>query len=244
MLARHALVLAAALLAPAPSFAQLQVLASGGFGAAYRELLPVFETRTGIKVTTTRAASQGSGSNTIPALIRAGTAADVVILSKEGLAEVVAQGRILAGSAVDLARVRLGVAVPAGAPKPDIRTVEGFKQMVLRAKSIDAVSTSAIYMKEKLFPRLGIPAETAAKFGVGPATDIWIRPVSELQNVPGIDFVGPVPDEIQLVSVFSAAILSGSKQVDAARRLIGFLSSEEALPAIRRSGMEPAHPRQ
>ena len=242
----HLICLAALGLHFAPAaFAQLNVMTSGGFAAPYEKLLPVFEKRSGIKVTTTRGASQGDGPTTIPAQLRRGVAADVVIMSKEGLKPLVAEGRIVAGSVVDLAQARLGVAVREGAPKPDIRTVEGFKRMLLRAKSINAVSTTGIYMTQTLFPKLGIAAEVAGKLNgstvaavASGEVEVAIRPVSEILNVPGVAFVGPVPDEIQFVSVFSAAIVAGSKQVEASRQLIKFLASEEARPAIRSSGME------
>ncbi len=109
---------------------------SGGFAAAYQEILPEFEKATGITVTTPRGQSQGNGPNAIGAQLRRGVPADVVIMSKEGLEQLIAEGRIAAGTAVDLARTPLGVAVRAGAPKPDISTVDAFKRTLLRAKSI------------------------------------------------------------------------------------------------------------
>src|SRR6185436_14951812 len=127
---------AAIFVAPATAFAQLKVITSGGFSAAYRELIPVFEQTTGITVTSTSGGSQGSGPNTIGAQLRRGVQADVVIMSKEGLADLIAEGRIAAGTNVDLAQAPVGVAVRAGAPKPDISTVDAFKQTLLRAKSI------------------------------------------------------------------------------------------------------------
>src|SRR5215469_12678401 len=132
---------------PTASPAQVNVLMSGGFSAAYRELLPEFQNNTGITVTTARGASQGDGPNTIGAHLRRGVPADVVIMSREGLAELLAEGRIVRGSDVDLARVPLGVGVRAGTPHPDISTVNSFKQTLLRAKSIGIQSTSAIYLK-------------------------------------------------------------------------------------------------
>ena len=244
------LVIGFVFLSPSASFAQLNVITSGGFAAAYQELLPAFEKQAGITVTTRRGASQGSGPNTIPAQLRGGVAADVVIMSREGLDALIAERRIVPGSAVDLARSPLGVGVRSGLPKPDIRTVDAFKQMLLRAQSLNIVSTSAVYMREKLLPRLGIADAVAGKIKdtslaavVGGEVEVAVRPVSELVNVPGLDFVGPVPDEIQFVSVFSAAMVAGSKQTEAAKQLIRFLSSAGALPAIRHNGMEPARSR-
>ena len=141
---------------PSPSRAQVRVLISGGFSAAYQELLPQFEKSTGIIVTTARGASQGDGPTTIGAQIPRGLPADVVILPREALGELLAEGRIVIGSDVDLASVPLEVGVRASRPRPDISTVNAFKQPLLRAKSIGIQSTSAIYLKTRVFPQLGI----------------------------------------------------------------------------------------
>jgi molybdate transport system substrate-binding protein len=232
------LFIAAVLFAPATLFGQLNVITSGGFGRAYQALIPAFEKQSGITVTTTRGFSQGNGPNTIVAQLRRGVTADVVILSKEGLDDLIAEGRIRSGTVVDLAQARLGVAVRAGLPQPDISTVQGFKTMVLRAKSVTASSTSGIYVTERLFPKLGIAKEVNGNISAARETEITILPVSEIVNFPGLDFVGPVPKEIQFVSVFSAAIIAGTKQPEASGQLIAFLASENAKAAIRNSGME------
>src|SRR6266566_2967692 len=149
---------------PTAAVAQINVITSCGFSAAYREIIPEFERTTGITVTTTAGASQGSGPNTIGAQLRRGVAADVIIMSREGLEELIAEGRTHPGTATNLAMTPLGMAVRAGAPKPDISTVEAFKQTLLRAKSITfASSTTGIYLTTMLFPRLGIASEMAAK---------------------------------------------------------------------------------
>ena len=121
---------------PTALHAQVKVLMSGGFSAAYQELLPEFQNTTGIAVSTARGASQGDGPNTIGAQLGRGVPADVVIMSRGGLTELMAEGRIAVGSDVDLARVPLGVCVRAGTPRPDISTIDAFRQTLLRAKSI------------------------------------------------------------------------------------------------------------
>lgn len=137
--------------------AQLNVLISGGFSGAYEELLPEFERASGIGVATGSGASQGTGPQTIAAQLARGVRCDVVILSREGLGELIAAKRIVAETDVDLARVPVGVAVRAGAPKPDVSTVEAFKQVLLKAKTIAVPgSTSGIWLTTELFPRLGI----------------------------------------------------------------------------------------
>src|ERR671927_1759012 len=117
----HAIAIAmvGALLMPVAATAQVKVIISGGFSGAYEQLLPEFERASGIKVTTGSGASQGTGPQTIGAQLARGVPADVVILSREGLTELIAAGRIAPGTDVDLAQVPLGVAVRANAPKPD-----------------------------------------------------------------------------------------------------------------------------
>jgi molybdate transport system substrate-binding protein len=228
----------------------LTVIISGGFSASYRQLLPEFEASTGIRVTTLSGASQGKGPETIAAQLGRGVAADVVILSREGLAELFAAGRILAGSDVDLARAALGAAVRAGTPRPDIGTVAAFRRALLSARVVAVpASTSGIYLTTELFPRLGLAGElktritprgsqSAALVASGEA-DIAVQPTSELVREPGLDFLGSIPAELQLVQTFCAAIVAGSNEVEAARRLIGFLASGRAAAAIRENGMEP-----
>ena len=122
----------------------VNVLISGGFTGAYEQLLPEFERTSGIKVTTRSGASQGVGPQTIAAQLARGVPADVVILSREGLGELIAANRIVAGTDVDLARVPLGVAVRAGTPKPDVSTVEAFKQLLLKAKTVAVPEAPAV----------------------------------------------------------------------------------------------------
>jgi molybdate transport system substrate-binding protein len=245
---RLAFILAAALALPTASFAQVKVIVSGGFSAPFRELLPDMGKAAGITVTTTSGASQGSGPNTIGAQLRRGVLADVVIMSREGLDGLIAEGRIVMKTDVDLAQAPLGMSVRAGAPKPDISTVDAFKQTLLRAKSITFPgSTTGIYMTTKLFPQLGIDSAKITNTGVAAVasgeSEIAIQPVSELLHAPGVDFVGIIPAEIQYMSVFTAALVTGSKEPEAAKRLIAFLASENAKTAIKKSGMEPSRSR-
>jgi Bacterial extracellular solute-binding protein len=124
----------------------LKVIISGGFAGAYEQLLPDFERTSGIKVTTGSGSSQGTGPQTIGAQLARGVAADVVILSREGLNELIAENRIAAGTDVDLAQSPLGVAVRAGAPKPDLSTVEAVKQVLLKAKTIALYGSPVVNM--------------------------------------------------------------------------------------------------
>ena len=241
------LAVAVVLALPVASFAQVKVLMSGGFAAAYQEVLPEFERTTGITVATTRGQSQGDVPTAIGPQLRRGVPADVVILSREGLDDLIKEGRITAGTDVDLAHTPLGVAVRAGAPKPDISTVEAFTATLRRAASVTfPSSTTGIWMVTTLFPKLGIADDMARKStsaGLSAMAegkvDLAIQPVSELLHVPGVDFAGALPAEIQYISVFSAALVAGSNEPGAARRLIAFLASDSVRSAIAASGMEP-----
>jgi len=243
-------VIAAVLMSPLVASAQLKVIISGGFSGPYEQLLPEFERMTAIKVTTGSGASQGTGPQTIAAQLARGVPVDVVILSREGLAELIAAQRIAAGTDVDLARTPLGVAVRAGAPKPDVSTVEAFKQAVLKANAVAVPSsTSGIFLMNDVFPRLGIADKVKVKptaRGTGATAmvasgeaDIAVMPVSEIVHAPGVELAGTIAQEVQLNQVFAAAVVAGSKEVEAAKRLIAFLASDRASAAISRGGMEP-----
>jgi molybdate transport system substrate-binding protein len=228
----------------------MNVLISGGFNGAYDRLVPEFERANGITVTTGSGASQGTGPQTIAAQLARGVPADVVILSREGLSELIAAKLIVAGTDIDLARVPVGVAVRAGTPKPDVSTVEGFKQVLLKAKTVVVPgSTSGIWLMTELFPRLGVagkinievtPRGTGATAMVAAGdADIGVLPTSEIVYAPGVDFAGNIAAEIQFVQTFSAAIVAGSRELEGSKRLIQFLTSARASEVIRKSGMEP-----
>ncbi len=230
--------------------AQLNVLISGGFSKAYEQLLPAFQRMCGITVTTGSGASQGSGPQTIAAQLGRGVAADVVILSREGLNELIAAKRIALGTDMDLARVGLGVAVRAGTTKPDVSTVEGFRRALLQAKTVAIPgSTSGIWLTRDLLPRLGITENLNIKLAprgtdatgmvADKGAELAVLPVSEILHAAGVDFAGRIAPEIQFMQTFSAAIVSGSGEIEGSRRLIEFLGSERASEAIRNSGMEP-----
>jgi len=230
--------------------AHLHVLISGGFSGAYERLLAEFKRTSGVDVTTGSGASQGTGPQTIAAQLARGVPADVVILSREGLEELIAAKRIATGTDVDLAQVPLGVAVRAGTAKPDVSTVEAFKQVLLGARTIAVPeSTSGIWLRTDLFPRLGIAEKIsfkeaprgsdATRMVAAGDVDLAVMPVSEILAAAGVDFAGSIAREIQFVQTFSAAIVARSTAIEASKRLIEFLASERACAAIRESGMEP-----
>ena len=230
---------------------EIRVMTSGAFTAAYLEVVPEFERASRNKIVTSFGASMGSAPDSIPSRLQRGEPVDVLILARPALDELVKQGKVLPGSCVDLVRSSIGMAVRAGAPKPDIGSVDALKRTLLQAKSIAySDSASGVYLSSELFQRLGIADQVLSKskriqsVGVGTVVargdaEIGFQQISELLPVKGIDYVGPLPPEVQKVTVFSAGVASASKRPDAARALIQFLASPAVVPAIAKSGLEP-----
>jgi len=236
-----------------PDAVEIRAVSSGGFKAALLAHVPAFERETGHKVAIEWGSSLGTAPTSIPSRLQRGEPLDLVILSGDALDGLIAQGRIVAGSRVDLARSGIGVAVRAGASRPDIGSVDAFKRALRQARSIaHSSSASGVYL-ESLFRRLGMAAELAPKIRkvegepVGQVVargeaEIGFQQVSELLPVAGIDFVGPLPADIQEITVFAAGIPASASHPDAARALIEFLTSPVAAPIIRKCGMEQASP--
>jgi len=231
---------------------QLHVITSGAFAGPLQQILPEFERTTGIIVTTQSGASQGTGADTIGAMLRREVHADLVIMSREGLNDLVREGRIVPGSDVNLAQIPTGLAVRAGARKPDIGTLQAFQSALLGAKAIAVPgSTTGIDLINRVFPQLHVDpavvrltargAEAVALVAKGDA-DFAIQPMSELIQAPGVELVGPIPEAAQFAAVFSAAIISGAAHIDAAKQLIAALVSESAAEPMRRYGMRPLRP--
>src|SRR5580698_1839554 len=246
------LALASALLTAATVRAdELKVVTSGAFTAAYLELVPQYETAAHIKLTTEFGPSMGTTHNAIPIRLERGEAIDVVIMAAPALDDLIKQGKVRAGSRIDLVQSKIGMAVKAGAPQPDISTVDALKRTLLAAKSIAySDSASGVYLYTELFPRLGIADQIKAKSrkieadpvgGVvakGEA-EIGFQQISELRPVKGIDIVGELPPGAQRITVFAAGIPTTSKQPEAAKALIQWLASPAVYPVIKRSGLEP-----
>ena len=247
-----ATVLLLATLAGAAEVKEVKVFISGGFSAALRELGPEFERATGTKVVAVFAPSMGETPEAIPNRLKRGEPADVLIMVGYALDNLIKQGMVLPGTRVDLARSGVAMAVRAGAPKPDISSEAAFKRTLLAAKSIAySDSASGVYLSTELFPRLGIldqikgkcskiPAEPVGKVVARGEAEIGFQQMSELLPIPGIDIVGPLPPELQKITVFSAAVVANSKNPDTAKALIRFLASPSAAPVITKTGMESA----
>ena len=229
----------------------IRVMTSGAFTAALLELIGQFERATQNKIVVA-ATSIGTGENSIPNRLRRGESVDVVIVADGVLVGFIKDGLIMAESYTPLARSAIGMAVRAGALKPDISTVEGLKRTLLQAKSIAySASVSGDYVSTELFQRLGVADQVTSKSRrieggerVGAAVargeaEIGFQQISELLPVPGIDHVTPLPPEVQKVSVFSAGVALSTRNSDGAHALIKFLTSPEAAHAITKTGMEP-----
>ena len=165
--------------------------------------------------------------------------------------QLIAAGAVVAASRTPLARSGIGMAVRAGTPKPDISTVEALRRTLLAASSIAySSSVSGRYLTTELFERLGIAGQMASKSRriegerVGAVVargeaELAFQQTSELLPVPGIDYVGPLPDAVQQITVFSAAIVTNAKSIHAAKALIRYLAAPDVAPAIRKTGLEP-----
>jgi molybdate transport system substrate-binding protein len=231
--------------------AEIRVMISGGLSAAYNALVPEFEHASGHKVSTAYGPSMGTTQNAIPVRLERGEPADVLILVGYALGELMKQGKVVPGSRVDLVNSKIGVAVKAGAPKPDISSADAVKRALLAAKSVAySDSASGVYLSSEMFGKLGISEEMKDKAKKIPATpvaeivargeaEIGFQQISELKPVAGIDIVGPLPDALQKVTVFSAGIASVSKEPEAGKALINFLISPAARDTIIKSGLEP-----
>jgi molybdate transport system substrate-binding protein len=231
--------------------AEVRVMISGGLTAAYNALVPEFERATGNKVLTAFGPSMGTTTNAIPVRLERGEPADVLIMVGYALDELAKQRQVISDSRVELVKSPIGVAVKSGTPKPDISTADSLKRALLAVKTIAySDSTSGVYVSTEMFAKLGIADEMKDRARKIPATpvgeifargdaEIGFQQISELKPVAGIDIVGPLPDELQKITVFSAGIAGVSKEPDAGRALIKFLASPAARNTLVKSGLDP-----
>jgi molybdate transport system substrate-binding protein len=230
--------------------AEIKVVSGGAFRPVLAALATQYEKESGNTLDITY---QTVGQHLT--LIRGGKEQfDVAILTPEAIEDLAKEGKVLPGTRVDLAKVGIGVVVKAGAPLPDISTVEAFKQTLLAAKSVafidpKAGGSSGIYV-ERLLQRLGIAGAVNAKAKLiqgGAVADhiadgeaeIGVHQISEILPVAGVTLAGPLPADIQNYTVYSAGLGAAAKDETAARALVKFLSGPQALPIIKAKGMEP-----
>jgi molybdate transport system substrate-binding protein len=246
----------AAVFAAGPiSAADIRVMISAGFFQVYSQLGPAFEKSTGHKLVTTRGPSLGDSPEAIPARLARREPADVLIMDGHGTDILDQRGLTQPNSRVPLAESFIGMVVRAGQPKPDISTVEGLRKTLLAAKSIAySDSSSGTYLSTVGFKKLGIAEEIAGKTRKvrGPPSgepvaavvargeaEIGFQQVAELIHVPGVDFVGTVPSEIQPPTFFVGVLPKNPQQPDAAVALLRFLSSAQAASVIMKAGLKP-----
>ena len=231
---------------------EIRVVTSATFKPAYLELVPEYERATHDVLVTEYGPSMGTTHNAIPVRLNRGEEIDVIIMAAPRLDDLIKEGKVRAEGRVDLARSNIAMAVRAGAPKPDISTLDALKKTLLAAKSIACSdSDSGVYLTTELFQKLGIAKRIKGKVikieatPVGEAVasgnaEIGFQQISELLPVKGIDIVGPLPPGAQRVTFFAAGIPVTAKNPAAAKRLIQWLASPAAYAAIHKSGLEPA----
>jgi molybdate transport system substrate-binding protein len=243
---------AVAAMAAAPTHgAEIHVMISGGFSAAYDELVPLYEKASGNTVVTERGPSMGETPQAIPNRLARGEAADLVILVDAGLDDLIAKKLAVDGSRVDLANATIYLAIKAGGVRPDISNVGAFTETLKKAKSIAySDSASGVYLEKTLLPKIDLDGSIRAKSRMIPAepvgrvvargeAELGFQQQSELQPIAGITIVGPIPKEVQKSTTFVAGLTTNAREPQAAHGLVEFLTSREAQPAIIKSGMEP-----
>lgn len=234
----------------AANAAEVKVLTAGAFKQVVLALVPNYERQTGNHVTV-----DNGTTGQLKGRIDGGEAFDIVVITPAVVDQMTASGKVAAGSKINLASVDIGVVVKEGAQKPDISTVEKFKEALLKAKSvayIDPASggSSGIYV-DKLVEKLGIadqirPKAKLKKGGyvaeliASGEAELGVHQISEIVPVKGVTLVGPLPKEIQNTTTYAAGLSASTKEKDAAKELIEYLSGADAAAVLKSKGMDPA----
>lgn len=211
------------------------------------ELLAAYQQSSGTDV-----AMESVGGVDAAKRVQADEAFDLVVLASDAIDKLIAAGKVVAGSKVDLVHSGVAIAVKAGAPRPDIGTEEALKRAVLAAPSIGYSTGPSGTALLKLFERWGITADVQPRTVQAPAgvpvgslvakgeVALGFQQLSELMHLPGIDVIGGMPAAVPITTTFSAGVCTASRQGEAVRRLLDFMASPEAAEAKRRNGMDPA----
>lgn len=231
--------------------AELHVMNSGGFTAAYKLLAPKFEAASGNTLDIAWGPSMGATPEAIPNRLARGEPADVVIMVGYALDKLIREGKIDPASRVELADSRIGAVVRDGEPAPDISTPEALKAALLQAKSVAySDSASGVYIRDALFKRLGVEAQVGPKATMVPRVPVatkvadgtyalGFQQVSELLPVPGVTFVGKIPEPLQSITRYAGGIPVGAQHPREARALLDYLASPGAAADIRKTGLDP-----
>lgn len=250
---RAAFWLAAAALASATlpaDAAELRVMISGGFTAAYQQLGPRFTASSGDTLDTISGPSMGESKEAIPNRLARGEHADVLIMVGYALDRLIKEGKVIPASRVELADSRIGMVVRAGAPKPDISTVDKLKDVLLHAKSVAySDSASGVYIEKDMFRKLGVEDQVKPKASMVPRIPVasvvangdyalGFQQVSELLPVAGVTYAGKVPESVQSVTRFAGGIPVGAAHPDDAKKLLDYLASPQAQPVVHATGLD------
>lgn len=229
---------------------QLNVMTSGGFTAAYKILGPKFAAATGNTLDTQLGPSMGKAPEAIPNRLARGEHADVVIMVGYALDDLIKQGKVDPASRVELADSRIGLVVREGAPKPNISSVESLKKTLLDAQSVAySDSASGVYIEKELFKKLNVEdqlkpkAKMIPKIPVGSVVatgdyQLGFQQVSELLPVPGVTFVGKIPESVQSVTRFAAGIPVGAQHPKEAKALLDYLAAPAAQADVQATGLD------
>jgi len=236
----------ALLLAGFANAAEIRVGSTQATEEAYKELIPQFEKASGHKVTTVF-----TGTLDLQKRVAGGEKYDLLIMAGPAIDDYIKAGTVVAGSRVDLAKSGVAAAVPKGAQKFDISSVDALKKTLLTAKSIGySTGPSGVYLIT-MFQKLGVSAEVTPKLKQTPSgvfvgnlianreVEIGFQQVSELSLFPGVDYLGPLPDAVQQITMFSAGLAAGAKEAEAAKALVKFITAPAAASAYKKRGLEP-----
>jgi len=225
---------------------EIRLLSTLALKGAVEQLAGRYEAESGTRIDADFAPTLG-----LLARLRGGETADLVILTREGLDELAAEGRVVAGGTADLARSYVGIAVKAGAEHPDIASEPALRATLLGARHVaySRIGASGILFAQ-LVARMGIAAEINARAIVVPQgltaerlmtgeADLAVQQISELRQVAGIEIVGPIPLQLQTPAMFSAGCMAGSRRLAEADRLLRYLASADVAPLLRDAGLEP-----
>jgi molybdate transport system substrate-binding protein len=226
--------------------AEIKLIASNAVKEAYGQLLPAFEKTSGNKVAVT-----WGGTADIMKRIRGGELADVVIITDAGIETLTKEGKLVAAGRANVAKSAVGAAVKEGAPKPDLSSSDGFKKSLLAAKGIVLTPGPSNPFLHELFGKMGIATQMNAK-EIKPAAgqqltdpivagtaDIVLSQASELIAIKGLAYAGPLPPDAQIVLTYQVGFHASAPQPDAAKALVKFLTTSDAVKVLKKNGLEP-----